>query len=148
MFKRITNNISNALGLKKRRGKTSMRLIYGIVGVLVVYYIYLSVCKNRKASYNAFYQEGFENKKTLVFFHMNGCGHCTKMMPEWHAFEKENNTGVATKKLERGQAGSLIEKHKIQGFPTIMLLDNNDNKIKDYSGPRTKSGLLEFCKNV
>ena len=92
--------------------------------------------------------ENFSNPKKLVYFHMNGCGHCTKMMPEWHAFEKENNTGVATKKLERGQAGSLIEKHKIQGFPTIMLLDNNDNKIKDYSGPRTKSGLLEFCKKV
>ena len=115
-----------------------------LIIVVVRYLLHLIIYSNYLSSY----LENFGNPQELVYFHMNGCGHCTKMMPEWHAFEKENNTGVATKKLERGQAGSLIEKHKIQGFPTIMLLDNNDNKIKDYSGPRTKSGLLEFCKKV
>lgn len=148
MFKKLSNNISNMFGLKRKRGKANLRLIYIIVGILVIYYTYSTFYAKRNNSNNAFYSEGFENKKTLVFFHMNGCGHCTKMMPEWNAFEKENKTNVASKKFERSQAPELIEKHKIQGFPTIMLLDSNNNKVKDYDGPRTKSGLLEFCKNI
>jgi len=138
MFKKLSNNISNIFGVKKKRSKANLRLIYIIVGVLVVYYTYSTFYANRNKPHNAFYSEGFENKKTLVFFHMNGCGHCTKMMPEWHAFEKNNKTNIATKKIERSQAPELIERHNIQGFPSIMLLDSKNDKIKDYDGERTR----------
>ena len=148
MFKKLSNNISNIFGVKKKRSKANLRLIYIIVGVLVVYYTYSTFYANRNKPHNAFYSEGFENKKTLVFFHMNGCGHCTKMMPEWHAFEKNNKTNIATKKIERSQAPELIDRHNIQGFPSIMLLDSKNDKIKDYDGERTSSGFHEFCKKI
>ena len=144
MFKKL----SNMFGMKRKRSRGNTRLIYAIVCALVVYYIYSTFYTNRNKSHNAFYSEGFENKKTLVFFHMNGCGHCTKMMPEWHAFEKNNKTNIATKKIERSQAPELIERHNIQGFPSIMLLDSNNDKIKDYDGERTSSGFHEFCKKL
>ena len=67
-------------------------------------------------------------------------------MPEWDAFEKENNSNIQTKKLEQSEAGDLLQKHGIGGFPTIMLLDHNNNKVADYVGARSKSGLLDFCK--
>ena len=34
------------------------------------------------------FSEGFTGQgKEMVLFHMNGCGHCIKMMPEWDAFQ-------------------------------------------------------------
>ena len=40
----------------------------------------------------------------------------------------------------------LVKKHKVRGFPTILLLDHNGNKIKDYEGGRTASEFKEFCQ--
>ena len=44
-----------------------------------------------------FGREGFEGKQ-LVFFHMNGCGHCKKMMLEWEKLESTYSGEVSLKK--------------------------------------------------
>ena len=38
----------------------------------------------------------------------------------------------------------LCKKHNVTGFPTILLVGSDGNKIKDYSGERTKTGLMNF----
>ena len=38
---------------------------------------------------------------------------------------------------------NLIEKYKIQGFPSILLIDDQDN-TKEFDGDRTVSGLEKF----
>ena len=35
----------------------------------------------------------------------------------------------------------VMKKYDVQGYPSIMLLDANNNKIDDYKGPRTSDGL-------
>jgi len=37
----------------------------------------------------------------------------------------------------------LCKKHNVTGFPTMMLLSGGE-KVKSYSGPRTKGGILDF----
>ena len=143
MLNNITKTLGKALGMK---GKKQLLCIhYMILAILAVaiYYLYQHVTN----THTHMTIEGLSNgKKTLVLFHMKGCGHCVKLMPEWDAFEKENKSGIQTKKLEQSEAGGLLERHKIGGFPTIMLLDDNNNKVADYEGERTKKGLMAFCK--
>ena len=89
--------------------------------------------------------DGFTGASEFVLYHMKGCPHCTKMMPEWSKFEANNQTGIKTRKVEKSENPSEVSKHGITGFPTILLL-NGGNKVKAYNGPRTAQGFNAFCK--
>jgi len=96
-------------------------------------------------------KEGFAsggNQKELVFIHMNGCGHCEKMKPDWKAANKENKSSIKMRDVEmsQGDGPELCKKHKINGFPTIILLENGQ-KVSDYNGERSKNGILEFLNS-
>ena len=90
--------------------------------------------------------ENFENEKSkkLVYFYMKGCGHCEKFSPIWSEFSNNNKSSITTHKLERTEAGDKINKYDIKGFPTILLLGENNEKIKEYDGDRTVDALTKF----
>ena len=90
-------------------------------------------------------KEGFKGRKELLLLHMEGCPHCVKLMPEWDTFKEMNDTSITTKAVEKDEDRSLVKKYGVEGFPTILLLDSNGNKLKTYNGPRTSKGLLDFC---
>tara|TARA_B110000261_G_scaffold54979_1_gene64771 strand:- start:1495 stop:1965 length:471 start_codon:yes stop_codon:yes gene_type:complete len=85
--------------------------------------------------------------KSLIFFHMNGCGHCDKFMPTWEEVKSEYSGAITLTEKESASATSDIEKFKIKGFPTILLVDSNNNKIKEYNGDRSKSDVMKFLKD-
>ena len=91
--------------------------------------------------------EGLSNNKEFVLVHMNGCGHCKTLMPEWKSAAKSNNTGISMRAVEMNEADGpeLCKKHNITGFPTMILL-NNGKKVADYNGERNKDGLLKFLQ--
>lgn len=93
-------------------------------------------------------KEGMENKegKKFILFHWSKCGHCKKMMPEWNKFESKYNGHINVGKVEKDDDPALIEKMGVKGYPTIMMLDENNNKIADYSGERTSNAFMEFVK--
>ena len=90
--------------------------------------------------------EGYEGQKELLLLHMEGCPHCIKLMPEWNAFASENDTGIGTRAIERKEAPSLLQKYGVTSFPTVLLVDGSGNKLSTYDGARTKTGLLQFCR--
>jgi len=113
-----------------------MVLVFGYLIKLLVY-----------SNFTGQYLENFGTPKKLIYFHMNGCGYCKKFTPEWEKFVQGYNGDLTLQKLERKEAGdALLEKHKIQGFPTILLVDEN-GEGKQYDGERTKSGLESFVSN-
>ena len=85
--------------------------------------------------------------KSLVFFYMNGCGHCDKFMPTWEEVKSEYSGAITLTDKESASATSDIEKFKIKGFPAILLVDSNNNKIKEYNGDRSKSDVMKFLKD-
>lgn len=91
--------------------------------------------------------EGLANQKELVFIHMDGCGHCKNMMPEWAKATKKNNTNIRMRKVERSEEDgpALCNKFNISGFPTIILLSGGE-KVKEYDGDRKSDALLEFLR--
>ena len=90
--------------------------------------------------------EGFEGRKSMLLLHMEGCPHCVELMPEWNKFTKMNNTSIETKSVEMNEDRSLVKKYDVDGFPTILLLNSNGDKIKTYDGPRNSEGLIDFCR--
>jgi len=87
--------------------------------------------------------ENFSNPKKLVYFHMDTCGYCKKFNPEWDKFASSYKGPIELQKIERKEAGDSLEKYKIQGFPSILLIDEQDN-TKEFDGDRTVSGLEKF----
>jgi len=41
----------------------------------------------------------------------------------------------------------MMTRYNISGFPTILLLDENNNKLKELEGPRTLAGLNAMIRN-
>ena len=90
--------------------------------------------------------ENFGNPASCTYYYMNNCGHCKRFSPEWDDFVQSYNGPVKLKKIEMNDAGSDLEKYNIQGFPTILFLDEEGNS-KFYEGPRTSDGLNKFISN-
>ena len=90
--------------------------------------------------------ENFENdnSKKLVYFYMDSCGHCKNFTPTWDEFCNSNNSSITTHKIERAEAKDKLERYNINGFPTILLLDENNDKLKEFNGERTVKGLQSF----
>jgi thioredoxin-related protein len=86
-----------------------------------------------------------KGRKELLLLHMEGCPHCVKLLPEWDNFTNMNDTNITTKSVERNDDQALVKRYGVKGFPTILLLDENGDKLKTYDGPRTAQGLLDFC---
>ena len=80
----------------------------------------------------------------MVYFHMNGCPHCTKFNPEWDKFSK--STSVQTKKVESKQMNAQEKQLGVDGFPTVMLL--GPKGPKKYTGARTASALQQWVDSL
>jgi len=128
--------------LKKRLSfkKPIESILYIAALIVVAYYFNKYVLTNMNV-------ENFENdgKKKVVYFYMNGCPHCDSFSPIWDEFKQTSK--LPTHKIESADAGEMMSKYKISGFPTILLLDENNNKLKELEGPRTIAGLNAMISN-
>ena len=128
--------------LKKRLSfkKPIESILYIAALIVVFYYFNKYVLTNMNV-------ENFENdgKKKVVYFYMNGCPHCDTFSPIWDEFKQTSK--LPTHKIESADAGEMMSKYKISGFPTIILLDENNNKLKELEGPRTIAGLNAMISN-
>ena len=101
--------------------------------------------------------EGFENKSKaeITFFHMNGCGHCQRMKPEWNSFNNSwNDYDIVVNDKEHSKAANLCKKYNITGFPTIIFTvngevpENTQNQEHIYNGDRTSSSFKEWANEM
>jgi thiol-disulfide isomerase/thioredoxin len=133
----ILNTFKKRLSFKKPLA--SILFIVALL-IIIVYYFNKDIFTNMNV-------ENFENdgKKKVVYFYMNGCPHCDSFSPIWDEFKK--TSPLATHKIESADAGTMMSKYKISGFPTILLLDENNNKLKELEGDRTIAGLNAMIRN-
>jgi len=85
--------------------------------------------------------------KEVVFFSMNGCGHCDDMMPAWKLLVRNygsENAYVEYRHVVAQERPDLIEKYNIQSFPTILALKDGEISQK-YEGDRSYEDLLRFA---
>lgn len=84
----------------------------------------------------------------LVFFHMNGCGHCDVFKPIWKeiASEIKKTDNIKLGQIELDKIKLLPSNlQKVYGFPSIQIIKNN-KKIAEYDGNRVKNDVIKFAK--
>lgn len=120
-----------------------VQLGLGIILVLIVRWLIQNFAYQH---FKTLYLENFSNPVKCTYYYMNGCPHCEKMDPIWNSLVNSYKGNVKLEKKERSDAGSELQKFKIAGFPSVILVDENGNH-KEFEGERTKSSLLKFLKN-
>ena len=119
-------------------------IVQFIIAILLIFVIRWLIKVILYSNFASTYLENFGTPKSLIYFHMEECGHCKKFTPEWEKFVQGYKGDLKIQKLERKEAGEgMLQKYKIQGFPTVLLIDENGQK-KAYEGERTSSGLKQF----
>ena len=96
--------------------------------------------------------EGYEGEEQIpakvVYFYMDGCPACKDFEKTWKNFNNSYNGELTIEKIEREDAGNdVLDKYKVNGFPTVLLVDTNDNKIKEFTLNRTVDNLMKFANN-
>jgi thioredoxin-related protein len=133
----ILNTFKKRLSFKKPLA--SILFIVALL-IIIVYYFNKDIFTNMNV-------ENFENdrRKKVVYFYMNGCPHCDSFSPIWDEFTQTSPLG--THKIESADAGAMMTRYNISGFPTIILLDENNNKLAELEGPRTLANLNAMISN-
>jgi len=125
--------------LLKLFNRSSLVIKFSVIAVLLIV-IYMLFFKKYSL-------ENFGNPTSCTYYYMENCGHCKRFSPEWDKFESSYEGPVQLRKLEMNEAGDDLQKYKIKGFPTVLFLDEN-GQSKEYDGPRTSDGLMQFLSNM
>jgi hypothetical protein len=147
--------------LKDIRKQVSFKLsrqtiIYLVIVLLFIYFItYYMLPSNMsfKENFDMFNTNSSpdamtsDNSTKLVYFYMNGCGHCNNFTPIWDEFCSANSTTIKTYKFEQSQVQEQIKSYNISGFPSVLLLDENNAKIDEYNGQRTVEALTSYVNS-
>ena len=111
-----------------------------IVSVLIITLLVILLKKRKNESFTT-----SRLNRELVFFSMNGCGHCEDLKPVWDLLVNNHgdNQFVEIKKVIAQENPKIVEKYNIQAFPTILAL--KDGKLNHkYDGDRSYEDLVLF----
>jgi len=155
--------VPRAFGISGIGGITAIGTMLRLIGILllslITLYAFFYIFYNSAFPSNMSFKENFDlfnstnssidsmnkDKSTkLVYFYMDGCGHCKKFTPTWDKFCSANSSTIKTYKFEQSQVKEQIDSYAISGFPAVLLLDENNAKIDEYNGQRTLEGLTSY----
>ena len=153
LFGKITNSFSSM------NWKMILLLLFVIVSLsLISYFFYKNVVKSNTA-YTATREnmDGGNNKDAeLLLFYVDWCPHCKTAKPEWEKLKAEyegksiNGYNVVFTEYncttETAEVEELMNKYKIEGYPTIKLI--KDNQIIEYDAKPTKTTMEQFLNSV
>jgi thiol-disulfide isomerase/thioredoxin len=131
-----------------------------VVVLLAIAYYYYKSTLNAQASQTSFQANrdtGSSGKSaTLMLFYVDWCPHCKTAKPEWDQLKTEYTgksiNGYNIVFVEHNctndsqEVTDLMDKYKIEGYPTIKLL--KDNQVIEYDAKPTKSTMEQFLNTV
>jgi thiol-disulfide isomerase/thioredoxin len=92
----------------------------------------------------------------LMLFYVDWCPHCKTAKPEWNALKEEYDGKTINGYIivfeeynctdESSEIEELINKYKIDGYPTIKLI--KDNQVIEYDAKPTKATMEQFLTTV
>ena len=77
-----------------------------------------------------------KSNKTVVVFHMTGCSACTDYMPKFKrvAVKYRNHVPIKHVHYTGGKDTTILDKYKIEAFPTTVILDAKEKAILKVKG--------------
>jgi len=158
----LSGGLSGGLGggvLGKIPWKNLSIVLVVIVLLAVGYYYYKSTLNNQasKTSFQANRETGSSDKNaTMMLFYVDWCPHCKTAKPEWEQLKSEysnktiNGYNISFVEYnctnESQEVSDLMDKYKIEGYPTIKLL--KDNQVIEYDAKPTKATMEQFLNTV
>ena len=92
----------------------------------------------------------------LMLFYVDWCPHCKTAKPEWNELKEQydgkniNGYTVVFEEYncteESSEIEDIVNKFKIDGYPTIKLI--KDNQVIEYDAKPTKSTMEQFLMTV
>ena len=152
-------NLNGFMGLQF----TKTQIIIGVVVFLAVVGIgiYLYYTTKPVTAFHANREnvpEGDNAVKTATvkLFYVDWCPHCKTAKPVWNDTKTEyEGTVINGYKLsfleynctkETPETQALMDKYKIEGFPSIILI--KDNQVIDYDAKPSKATMVQFLNTV
>ena len=89
------------------------------------------------------------DKKTLLFFSADWCGHCKNFKPVWEELssvenkKKANFINVNCSDNEDEKIQKIMSKYSVKGFPTLMIYDSSDKSMTEYNEDRTVDKIMD-----
>jgi thiol-disulfide isomerase/thioredoxin len=133
-----------------------------IIIAIVFYNKFISPKLNSSATYpengasSSSSQVNGQGEAELLFFYTTWCPHCKTAKPVWEELkaEYENKPIKGTKVIftdvdctnENAEVENLMNKFKVEGFPTIKLIHNG--QVIEYDAKPSKETLVEFLNTV
>jgi protein disulfide-isomerase A1 len=86
------------------------------------------------------------NKRALVSFVAPWCGHCKELLPLLEgAAQQLSSIGVAAAKIDATEETELASQFKVDGYPTIVYITENNAPVK-YKGKRDAESILKWVE--
>jgi len=147
------------------KSKMTSGVIIGVVFTICligfsVYYYYKYVAPKLSPTYNA--GTGIDsgpagsNQAEIMLFYVDWCPHCKTAKPEWEkvrdAYQGKQVNGYVVTFTELNctnetvEISQMIEKYKIEGYPTIKLV--KDDQVIEFDAKPTKDTLTQFLKTA
>jgi thiol-disulfide isomerase/thioredoxin len=97
--------------------------------------------------------EGFKNLDApkVMLFHATWCGHCEQYLSSGiydKTAENPEIQGITFEKFDADKNGSLVEKYGITGFPTIIGLNTQGEKVVFDGNRNSTDDLIQFAKSL
>jgi thiol-disulfide isomerase/thioredoxin len=142
---------------------TIIAILFLLLLTFIIYYVYIKYYSSKLLE---LYKPNNEkmpewtkdniNEVELIFFIANWCPHCKTAKPEWEKAKSEynNNTINGYKILfveidctqPDSKTTSMMDKYNVEGYPTIILLKNNE--VITYDAKVTYDHLSQFVKTA
>lgn len=126
-----------------------------VISAIILFISFLGNCYKASKKNQYALMEGFdEPKKELIFFKASWCGHCQRFGPVWEEFKKSAAAEFPNLKIteldvdlnDQHHQGFRFSTHKVQGFPTVLITDENDSTAVPFRSARTVEELTKFVK--
>ncbi|KAJ7547797.1 hypothetical protein O6H91_08G104900 [Diphasiastrum complanatum] len=92
-----------------------------------------------------------EHAFIVVEFYAPWCGHCKRLAPEYEKAAEElksNDPPIILAKVDADEETNkpLAAEYGVSGFPTLKIIENKGENVRDYKGPREAAGIVAFLK--
>jgi thiol-disulfide isomerase/thioredoxin len=140
---------------------TIIAVLFLLLLIFIIYYVYtkyystklLELYKPNNEKLPSWTKDN-STEVEIMFFFANWCPHCKTAKPEWEKAKSEyDNTTINGYKIlfveidcsnPDSKTTSLMDKYNVEGFPTIVLLKNNE--VITYDAKVTYDHLSQFLK--
>ena len=151
-----TNGILGYKSFSKAQIITAVVVFIAVIGLGVYFYYSTKSVTTFHANRENVPKDDTVKSANVMLFYVDWCPHCKTAKPVWNEMKTEyEGTIINGYKVsfieynctkETPETQTLMDKYKIEGFPSIILI--KDNQVIDYDAKPSKATMVQFLNTV